>query len=123
MVKKMLLMLLLHVMTMLTKLFCVPAASSSRSERKDFLTDVKEDASNVTLACDDDAQNVVLPSASPSRSNLSKFKSRDFEKPQGFENKGFWKNYRVLEKLSVSRGASLSISGHDTQSVSQEVYH
>ena len=80
------------MMTMLTKLFCVPAASSSRSERKDFLTYVKEDASNVTLACDDDAQNVVLPSASPSRSNSSKFKSRDFEKPQGFENKGFWKN-------------------------------
>ena len=34
--------------------------SFSRSGRKGALSDVKEDDSNVTLACDDDAHKVVL---------------------------------------------------------------
>ena len=41
--------LFLHLMTMLTKLFCVLVASFSKSDREGVLSDVKEDDSNVTL--------------------------------------------------------------------------
>ena len=60
MLKKMIQMLLLHVMTTLTKLFCLLVASFSKSGRKGVLSDVKEDDAIVILACDDDAHKVVL---------------------------------------------------------------
>ena len=62
MLKKMINMLLLLVKTTLTKLFCVLKAYSSRSDSKGVLWDVKEDDSNVTLACDDGQVWEVLES-------------------------------------------------------------
>ena len=47
-------------MAMLTKLLCVLVASFSKSGRKGVLSDVKEDDSYVTLACEDDAHKVVM---------------------------------------------------------------
>ena len=47
-------------MAMLTKLLCVLVASFSKSDRKGVLSDVKEDDSYVTLACEDDAHKVVM---------------------------------------------------------------
>ena len=54
-------MVLLHVKTMLIKLFCVLVARFSNvSGEGDDIVEVKADDLNVTLVCGDDAQKVIL---------------------------------------------------------------